>query len=254
MKFPPEDGLCLCVQRQSLRRIGRPCAPPTVDVRFAAAAAVHPICPGRWSQAALKLPLLAATSLLDFIDMYCFEYPINLRYSRGVLNNISIKEYTQPLRRCGCALVCKLCCQQAGNLEFGVLCRQKPERSKNRACSSAGATARACGCPCPRFFTSRTSCCKPPRACCSGTRASGQSGAAMVFHAEAGRRVCGVLRLKFQDGSRKAPTQGYHGSGQRLCQRLPCQAATSTAAAGCRPSGPKGPLKANPNRYRYNSV
>ena len=79
---------------------------------------------------------------LDFIDVYCLEYPTNLRYSRGVLNNISIKQYTQPLRRCGCALVCKLCCQQAGNLEFGVLCRQKPERGKNPAYTSAEARPR----------------------------------------------------------------------------------------------------------------
>ena len=35
-----------------------------------------------------------------------------------------------------------------------------------------------------------------------------------VFHPTPGRRVCGVLRLEFQDGSRKAPTQGYHGSGR----------------------------------------
>ena len=66
---------------------------------------------------------------LDFIDMYCFEYPTNLRYSRGVLNNISIKEYTQPLRRCGCALVCKLCCQQAGTSNSSPKARNKQESS-----------------------------------------------------------------------------------------------------------------------------
>ena len=66
---------------------------------------------------------------LDFIDMYCFEYPTNLRYSRGVLNNVSIKEYTQPLRRCGCALVCKLCCQQAGTSNSSPKARNKQESS-----------------------------------------------------------------------------------------------------------------------------
>ena len=95
-----------------------------------------------WRGSQLRLARERSAIPLDFIDMYCFEYQLNLRYSRGVLNNISIKEYTQPLRRCGCALVCKLCCQQAGNLEFGVLCRKKQDSSLHfcRCQSQKGST------------------------------------------------------------------------------------------------------------------
>ena len=63
---------------------------------------------------------------LDFIDMYCFEYPINLRYRRGVLNNISIKEYTQALRPCGCALVCA---NRPGTSNSSPKARKKQESS-----------------------------------------------------------------------------------------------------------------------------
>ena len=96
----------------------------------------HPI--NRAVSMTIRFGTASSAIPLDFIDMYCFEYPINLRYSRGVLNNISIKEYsTVAALRLRAGVQAVLPTGREPRIR-----RQKPERSKNQARTSAGARAR----------------------------------------------------------------------------------------------------------------
>ena len=112
-QMPPVNSTEIYVVEEHLRPLPMGVKDSTVSIIRAVSMTI------RFGTASSAIPL-------DFIDMYCFEYPINLRYSRGVLNNISIKEYTQPLRPCGCALVCA---NRPGTSNSSPKARKKQESS-----------------------------------------------------------------------------------------------------------------------------